>query len=261
MVRFLLSLVLALTVLVGAPTSAHATPAVRTATLNVKASLPISAVRHDVRRALNTTDPDVIGFQEIGGEKRAQAMRALLDARGYRLVRKTHKPNAGSVPIAFKRSRFEILKGRTFFLSPATYVGPEGAGPATLREKRATWIVLRDKRTGRVHSFANAHLAPSLRYEVRSELHKRQVSRLGVLQDKIREQHPRAERHVLGDFNTEARWRLQPLRDRGLGTYVAPAKTHPAGRIDWHASEPTIFRKRVVRGFYTDHHLYLAVSH
>lgn len=228
----------------------------RISSLNIQAHLSLRQVAADVRRAMRAK-VDAIGFQEIGGDRKAAVMRAVLRLFGMRLVRLDGP--ASAVPIAYNARRWRKVDAFTWDVSERTHVGARGAGPRTLREKDATVVHLEKRRRRRRRQLPkreafiiNAHLAPSLRYQVRSELHETQIESLAELVTQIRREHPDAEIHMVGDFNTGDHRRLQPLIDAGLhlAPDVATKGKHP---IDRGLSTFPNAHARAVDGFNTDH--------
>jgi len=220
----------------------------RVITANLQANLSTRQTLADLRKILDD-EPDVIGFQEIGGLFRAAAMRALLARRGYAFVRRTHRADQGAAPLAYRRRSYKRLLARTWPLSPATKVGQAGAGPATLRAKYATYALLENRATGEVEFFAVAHLAPSVYLPVRDELHAEQIRRLVLLLVRYRKVDAR---YLLGDMNTtDLAGRLLPLTDAGLKA-GRPVATEGHRAIDWIFSDREGTRQ-AIRGLNTDH--------
>lgn len=193
------------------------------ATANIKSGMSIPKVLADVRKVL-AADPDLIGFQEIGGTIRATAMRALLRRRGYRLLRPGRTPS----PLAFKRSRFDLDQRLRVKLSDATRVGPEGAGPPVLREKHATVAVLLDMLADEQVVAIVGHLAPSIHLQIRAKLHEAQVDELA----RIGRAYKRARLVYMFDGNTTDRAKLQPITNLGV-KWGRPIATHGKRSIDY----------------------------
>lgn len=231
----------------------------RAAFVNMQAHLPMRAVSADVRRAGQVL-ADAIGFAEVGGRRKAAVMRTVLLALGYRMIRL--KGSASAVPAAYRWRRWRAVQAFAFDLSPATEVGPRGAGPSTLREKQATVVHLIERRRrwrrrgGKRQQviFIVCHLAPSLRFKVRSDLHRRQVARLANLITRLEHEYPDAEIVLVGDFNTSDRARFAPLIAAGLHLAAAVA-THGKHAIDRCLSTFPASHARAVRGLNTDHDL------
>lgn len=201
------------------------------ATSNLQAHMALGLVAASVHHVKHEEDPDIWGFQEIGGVVKATRMRIALGHKN-RLIRR-HGSSA-ECPIAFNRKRYRLEKVLTWHLSDSENVGKEGAGPTTLRAKDALVLVLWDKHLHRHVVVANAHLAPSPTLnEARAELHAQQVDRLVALYQWVKQNYPHAVVFFLGDWNAWQRFRLRPLENAGLhlGLDVPTHGKHPYDRI------------------------------
>lgn len=221
----------------------------RVVSLNEQANHPTGQVVDDLLRVLQD-DPDLIGFQEIGGKDRARVMRRILRKHGYGFIVKHRFSNAQSVPLAWKRKRFKHRLARSWKLSRATRVGRRGAGPAVLREKWMTWTLLHDKHTGKEYAFGNCHLAPSIYIPVRAELHEEQVAAIADWAEHMREINPHAIRIVTMDANTQREELLRPI---GLRAHHAKAGTHGKAHIDWVLSDAGRVGAHTIERLNTDH--------
>lgn len=224
------------------------------ATLNIKNGLSDAKAYGDLRKLIGA-GPDVISLQEIG-PRRAKRMRSMLREAGY-----DFHAGKGSAPIAYRRDKFKAIERGSRFLTPATHVGKAGAGPSTLRAKHANYVVLRNKKTGRVEAFTSAHLAPSKNLnDARRSLHRAQVQGLADLQRDLARKHKGVGRYLLGDLNTGKREDLAPLRQAGLKLYQAPEGTFRKGsyRPDWIISDVDRTGARVADGFSSDHNAYFS---
>jgi hypothetical protein len=114
-------------------------------------------------------------------------------------------------------------------------------------------VLLRDKTTRELHAVANVHLAPSIYYAERAELHAEQVTHLAAWVTETRRTHPAAHVHITGDFNTSDPDKLQPLVDAGLHLHRALRATHHAGRIDWVLSTLPRERAFTITNLNSDH--------
>jgi endonuclease/exonuclease/phosphatase family metal-dependent hydrolase len=199
-------------------------------------------------RKIKKQRPDVVCLQEVGGSFKARAIRAAFGLR-YRMVRP--KGPASAVPILFRRRKYRLLDVRRWHLSDETFVGRPGAGPATLREKEATWITLRVKSTGKIEHHASCHLAPSIYLDVREELHEEQVQNLAKLSDAMHKKNPKSDRYIAGDFNTDDDAHLRVLREAGLDA-GREIKTHRHGPLD-HIFSDQDGRRSKLGNLYTDH--------
>lgn len=196
------------------------------------------------------SNPEVLALAELGGKKGMRQTKRILNKHGYGFRGK------GGTGIAWDKSEQKLLNANKQFLTPRTFVGKKGAGPATLRAKYANWARFKDRDTKERNVFTTAHLAPSIRIPARSKLHKQQVQGLAELQRELAKMFPNASRTVLGDMNTSKAKRLRPLmRKAGLTAYKAPGKTHRVGSIDWILSDAKL-RKQLLRDFGSDHRAY-----
>lgn len=222
------------------------------ATLNIKAGLAASRAAADVERLLSK-NPDIIGFNEVPRGLRTRRIRRALAEQGYGFFQ-----GRGANPIAWDLSRYKVMERGNHFLTPRTFVGKAGAGPSTLRRKDAAYVVLKDRKTGRVVTFTAAHLAPSRHLGgKRAELHRKQIEGLAELQRVLGRKHPKAQRFLAGDLNTSNPALLRKIRQAGLKTYKAPRKTHKVGAIDWIAGDAKLVNRYVLGGMASDHDAYV----
>ena len=216
-------------------------------------------IRNDLTDAKATADflddlsknPDVLCLQEVM-KRRASVFNEAAVSKGY--------ANRGA--IWFRKDKWRILDSGSHHLSDATLVGKPGAGPDTLRAKRAQWVELEHKVTGEVHTFINVHLAPSINLnEVRSDLHKQQISRLADFASKKRND---GEVTVCGDFNASHKkwanfWRFAPMRMVGLrpnwklGFAVGPTFPKHNGYIDAVWTTKSLVSQSVDKTVSSDH--------
>lgn len=164
----------------------------RIGTYNMWAKNPPQNVRQDLRNLL--PEVDVVGFQEFGMPTDQRILAE--ESGGFATVR----GDDASCPIVYRKDEFKYLEHGNAWLSDDTPVGPEGAGPATLGEKFALWVLLEHIATGRKFIFVNVHLAPSLYLPIRKALHNQQTDNLLALLVEIK---PKGNLIVLGDFNVD----------------------------------------------------------
>lgn len=182
-------------------------------TLNIRSALPVWIAARQVRKMLRTLKPDLVGFQEIGGEKRAAAMRDVLNEEGYGLRR----PNDTPDPVGYRRARFRAEERYLRQLTEKTRVGSEGAGPSVQNGKDVTVAIYEDKATGGTVAHLNAHLTASIQLGgIREQLHERSVERIALAVAEVLADHPGAVVVVTGDFNTEDRGRLEAITELGV---------------------------------------------
>lgn len=112
--------------------------------------------RERVAALLARYQPDLLGLQEVR-HNQLQALLAHLPAYDWLGVGREDGANAGEhVPIFYRRDRFALLDGATFWLSETpALVGSRGWDAAYPRI--ATWARLLDKQTGVILLHLNTH--------------------------------------------------------------------------------------------------------
>lgn len=185
----------------------------RIATYNVHSGLSVSTAVADLTK-LAGTGADVIGLQEMGGRARRDAVRAqLVDCETCLLdaYMPLNGPQA-STPILYRSDRFELQASGSLKVSDATYVGPEGAGPSTLKAKFVNWVSLQHLESGRVVHVLNNHAVPSVQAKdggpnwklpERLELYRKHMAGLRSLITQFAENGDPV--FVTGDFNVNHR--------------------------------------------------------
>lgn len=149
----------------------------RAGTYNTAFTVPDHEFIDDLDRLLPQVD--LIGFQEFGDANDRRNLAAAAKKHGFIVFRGKDE----SCPIAYHAGTFELLDSGSHFLSPSTFVGKEGAGPSTLKEKHLNWIKVRHRVTGRIFYFGNCHLAPSIYLAPRMELHIQQIANIKAWAD------------------------------------------------------------------------------
>lgn len=152
------------TAAVTAPANARAKSLVhmRVATYNASAQADHDRAVADVVRLAD--EADIVTLQEMSSLKRRNAVRrALIDCgmcpfEGYL----PSDAVQGGTPILYRWEKFRFERAGTTQVSDATYVGPKGAGPSTLRAKYINWVQLRERATGRDVYVLNNHTVPSV---------------------------------------------------------------------------------------------------
>ena len=135
---------------------------VRVATYNAAAATDHDRAAADVVKLAG--EADVVTLQEMSSAYRRSLVRAaLIDCAscvfaGY-MPREAVR---GGTPILYRKDKFEFVTAGTTQVSEATYVGPEGAGPSTLRAKYVNWVHLRENKTQRDVFVLNNHAVPSV---------------------------------------------------------------------------------------------------
>jgi endonuclease/exonuclease/phosphatase (EEP) superfamily protein YafD len=135
---------------------------VRVATYNTSSQVSLGQAVADVARLAD--EADIVTLQEMSSLKRRNAVRAsLVDCSMCPF--EAHIPQEavqGGTPILYRWDKFRVEASGTTKVSDATYVGPKGAGPSTLRAKYVNWVQLRDRVTGRDVYVLNNHAVPSV---------------------------------------------------------------------------------------------------
>ena len=138
-------------------------PAVRVMTYNVRYSAGDrnskdnnwAARRVDFAHVIERENPDVMGFQEVLPDQ-----RKWLEERFKDFEFSGRGRNAGgggeASPIAYRKSRFKLVRTGTFWLSE-TPDEPGSKGWDAALPRICTYAVLKDKATGKTFSFANTH--------------------------------------------------------------------------------------------------------
>jgi hypothetical protein len=183
-------------------------------------------IKQDVDELLEN-DPGIIGFQEAGNIHKIRRLKEYLRSQGYGFYGRSNNP------IAFNKDQYKRVAKGSEFLTPATYVGPAGAGPNTLREKFANWLVLQQRGGGPLRSVTNVHNAPTRRLPVRRYLQTQQINGTLRLQRELANRFPELQRIVLGDFNVSKTGPLQGFERLGLDVEKSPYRTHRVGTPDW----------------------------
>lgn len=183
-------------------------------------------VRRDLLSLL-ADDPGIIGLQETGNKKRTKRIFNFFRNQGYGIRGKSN------TPIAFDKDQYRLKDFGAPVISRATYVGPQGAGPSTLKQKYANYLILKQLGGGPLRSVTNVHLAPSRQLAVRRRLSDQQIANVAALQREIARRYKGVERAVIGDLNVGKVGPLAPLARAGLNIQQSPFDTHRVGTPDW----------------------------
>ena len=99
---------------------------------------------------------DVLGTQEVLYDQLNDLLIALPQYAYAGVGRKDGKTAGEYSAVFYKKERFELLKSGTFWLSEnPTYVGSIGWDAAL--ERIATWVLLKERTTGKSFAFVNTH--------------------------------------------------------------------------------------------------------
>ena len=112
--------------------------------------------KEELVKLIKQLDLDVFGLQEVCPDQ-AEFLRRNLE--GYEFIgehRNADRISGEASPVCFRKSRFEALGKGTFWLSETPDTpGLKGWGAACPRV--CSYLILRDRRTGRKFCFANTH--------------------------------------------------------------------------------------------------------
>lgn len=163
-----------------------------------------SARRDRVGEQIRALGADLVGLQEVLAAQ-LDDLAARLPGMAHEGVGRDDGARGGEhAPLFYRTSRFTREDGGTFWLSP-TPDRPRGRFEmkpwGTWQNRIATWLVLRDRTTGRRILAVNTHL------DHFSRLARRESARMLV---EFAARHPADDTVVLGDFN--ARKGSEPYR-------------------------------------------------
>ena len=139
-------------------------PAVRVMTYNVRNSSGDrkskvnnwKSRRVDFAHVIESENPDIIGFQEVLPDQRKWLEARFRDFAFSGKGRNADRKSGEASPVAYRKSRFDLVRTGTFWLSQTPDV-PGSKGWDAAMPRICTYAVLRDKATGRTFSFANTH--------------------------------------------------------------------------------------------------------
>ncbi|MDP9443508.1 MAG: hypothetical protein M3P83_03770 [Actinomycetota bacterium] len=150
----------------GAPTTGPTTavpPTFNVASYNVHHARTPDETVSDLRK-IATAGADIIGLQEMGtADRRAAVREQIVDCSTCKFdafMPDTRAQNA--TPILYRWSKFRLESTGTKQVSEATYVGPSGAGPSTIKAKFINYVELRHRVTGQIIYVLNSHAVASV---------------------------------------------------------------------------------------------------
>lgn len=225
--RFWWGLLLAL--LASVPAAAADRTQLRVMTYNIRLDTPVDGLNDwSHRRDLLTSQiywlrPDIFGLQEVVINQKHDIADALHDFTLIGNGRDDGKDRGESSPIGFVTKRFRLMGSGMFWLSPTPDIPSKGWDAAFPRV--ATWVRLRDRKSGKVILAMNTHW-DHIGVEARKQ------SALMLRQWLIGHRRPGDHVILLGDFNCETgsepfqiltdpkspMW----LRDAGLNSTIRP---------------------------------------
>jgi endonuclease/exonuclease/phosphatase family metal-dependent hydrolase len=199
--RLLLSFIIFATIVMGCkadPNKQNETSALNIMTFNIRYDNPGDNAnnwkfrRDYVYSMILQNDIDVMGTQEVLSTQLTDLLGGLPQF-GYAGVGRKDGIAAGEYSAVFyKKSRFELLKSGTFWLSEnPSAVGVKGWDAAI--ERIVTWVILKERSTGKEFAFINTH------FDHMGQVARRESAKL--LLNKVTEIGKGLPVLVTGDFN------------------------------------------------------------
>lgn len=105
---------------------------------------------------LRATEADLIGLQEAEPAQRAYLADRLTEFAWYGVGRNAEHDQGEGTPIFYRRDRFDVIDRNTFWLSTTPEVAGSRGWDAAL-PRVASWVTLRDRRTGVEFLMINTH--------------------------------------------------------------------------------------------------------
>lgn len=137
---------------------------------------------------------DLAGLQEVKPEQRAWLKQELPEFEFVGIGR--HKDDKDeSVPVVFRRDRFEVLSSGTFWLSNTPEV-VESTSWGNKIPRICTWVKLKDRKDGRAFWFYNVHLD--------HQSGEAREKGLALVADRIAAQETKEPAVMAGDLNCSA---------------------------------------------------------
>ena len=147
----------------GNPVASEASGAIRVATYNIRYAAGDVGTpnawndrRDEMAEFIRKLNLDVCGMQEVCPEQLSFLREKLPEFEFVGGYRNTDRVSGEASPVFFRKGRFEAEKSGTFWLSETPDVpGVKGWGAACPRV--CSYLILRDKSTGKRFCFANTH--------------------------------------------------------------------------------------------------------
>lgn len=111
--------------------------------------------KENIVRMIKFYDLDIIGFQEVLVNQLNYLKENLKDYRTVGVGREDGKEEGEFTPVFYRKSRFKEVKSSTFWLSETPEKVSKGWDAAL--ERIASWVILKDKITGKEFIFMNTH--------------------------------------------------------------------------------------------------------
>ena len=112
--------------------------------------------RKDFFEHLRKLDLDVFGLQEVTVGQYKEIEKEFSDYAMVGRFREAKDFTGEAVPVCYKKSRFDLEKSGTFWLSE-TPEKPGSKSWGTALPRVCTYVILKDKKSGKQLCFANAH--------------------------------------------------------------------------------------------------------
>ena len=112
--------------------------------------------KHDLVELVKKLDMDVFGMQEVCPDQAAYFRENLGEWEFVGDHRGPDRVSDEASPVFYRKSRFEALKKGTFWLSETPEV-PASKSWKTACTRVCSYLILKDRRTGRKFCFANTH--------------------------------------------------------------------------------------------------------
>jgi len=112
--------------------------------------------REAMVRYLREKNADIIGLQEVEPLQRAWLAEQLTEFSWYGVGRNAAHDEGEGTPVFYRRDRFELVDQGTFWLSTTPEIAGSKGWDAAL-PRVASWVRLRDRRSGRELLAVNTH--------------------------------------------------------------------------------------------------------
>ena len=149
---------------------------INTMSFNIRYDNPEDGVQNwhhrkeNIVRMINFYDLDIIGMQEVLVHQLNYLKTHLGQYQSVGIGREDGKEQGEFSPIFFKANRYEELKSGTFWLSETPEKVSKGWDAAL--ERIATWVVLKDKSSGKELIFMNTHFDHKGRLSATKIIHR-----------------------------------------------------------------------------------------
>lgn len=174
-------------------------PLLKVMTFNIRYNNPADSIfnwdhRKDmVYEVIRQNNPDLAGLQEVLNSQLKDLKTSLNDYSLFGVGRDDGKEKGEYAPVMFRKSRFKLLGGSTFWLSETPQI-PGSKSWNTACTRIVTWVQLKDSITGESFFFFNTH------FDHQSEQARLESARL--LKQKLSEICGESLVFLTGDFNS-----------------------------------------------------------